>query len=223
MRLRLVLLLSLVFVLQDLDQCALWAEEARQWEPEIAAIEERYKDAPKGGIVFVGSSSIRMWETLQADFPGQGALNCGFGGSQIFDSALYAHRIVVPFAPRQVVMYAGGNDVNAGKEPETIVADFRRFVERVRDGLPNVPIAFISIAPNPARWLQVERVRATNGLIEEYCRSTGGLSFINVFSHMLENEAPKPTLFREDSLHMNSHGYQLWTQLVRPHLLPLLQ
>lgn len=188
---------------------------------EIAAFEasDKTNPPPKQAILFIGSSSIRLWKTLAQDFPGHKVINRGFGGSQIIDSVNYAERIVSPYEPRQIVMYAGGNDINAGKTPEQVFADYKAFVAKVHAALPRTTIAYISIAPNPARWSQVDRVKAANRLIEAHTRTDPRLRFINVFPQMLgEDGAPKSGIFVEDGLHMNAKGYALWREIVGAYL-----
>lgn len=188
-----------------------------KWAKDIAAFEAKDKEAPpaKGSIVFIGSSSIRLWATLEQDFPNHRVLNRGFGGSQIADSVYFADRIVTPYAPRMVVMYAGGNDLNAKKTPKQVFADFKAFVAKVRAALPEMEIAYISSAPNPKRWAQIENVRALNKSVAEFCAKTPGMKFIDVHPVMLGPDGlPKPDIFREDKLHMNDKGYRLWTEVV---------
>ena len=139
---------------------------------------------PRSAILFVGSSSIRLWKTLTQDFPDLRVVNRGFGGSQIIDSVNYADRVILPYKPRHIVLYAGGNDINAKKSPQQVFADFQAFVAKVHSELPRTKISYISIAPNPARWAQVDDVREANRLIEEYTRHDSRLAFINVFSHI---------------------------------------
>lgn len=192
-------------------------EKPSKWEKDIAAFEAKDRENPpaKGGIVFVGSSSIRLWKTLAQDFPRHRVLNRGFGGSQIADSVAFAHRIVTPSAPRMVVLYAGGNDINAGKSPEKVFADFLAFVAVVRAELPEVEIAFISVAGNPKRWAQVEKVKMLNALVADYCAKHSRMKFIDVFTAMLGPDGlPKPDIFVADRLHMNEKGYRLWTEVV---------
>ena len=194
-----------------------------KWEKEIAAFEqhERENPPPPNGIVFVGSSSIRLWSTLAADFPQHRVLNRGFGGSEIADSVHFAGRIVIPYAPRMVVLYAGGNDLNNGKAPEQVFADFKAFVETLRAKLPAVEIACISSAPNPARWALVEKVKALNAMVAEFSAAQTKMKFINVFPHMLGDDGlPKPDIFRDDRLHMNPEGYKIWTRIIAPLLPP---
>ncbi len=192
-----------------------------KWEKEISAFEasDKTNPPPKEAIVFVGSSSIRLWKSLAKDFPDRAVVNRGFGGSQVIDSVHFADRIVLPYAPRQIVMYAGGNDIAAGKLPEQIFADFKAFVAKVQAALPATRITYIASAPNPSRWAQVERVRRLNQLVEEYTHTDSHLDFIDVFTHMLGPDGqPKPDIFLADRLHMNARGYALWREIVGGHL-----
>jgi len=188
---------------------------------EIAAFEvaDKTNPPPRDAILFIGSSSIRLWKSLEQDFPRHRVINRGFGGSQIIDSVNFAGRIVLPCRPRQIVFYAGGNDINAGRSPEQVFADFKAFVATIHATLPRTKIAYISIAPNPARWSQVDRVKAANQLIEAHARTDPRLTFINVFSKMLGADGnPKPEIFVADRLHMNEKGYALWKEIVAPYL-----
>ena len=192
-----------------------------RWEADIAAFEKADAANPpkKGGIVFVGSSSIRMWRTLKEDFPKHNVINRGFGGSQMSDSVHFADRIVIPYEPRKIFVYAGANDISSKRTPEAVAADFKEFVEKVRAKLPNVEIAFISIAGNIARWNQVEQVKKANELVREYCQTVPKVTYIDVFSEMLGADGlPKPEIFIKDRLHMNAEGYKIWTEVIGKHL-----
>jgi len=194
---------------------------AIKWQRDMEAFARQdATNAPvKGGIVFVGSSSIRLWKTLTADFPDHRVLNRGFGGSELFDSVNYFDRLVLPHQPRLIVMYAGGNDINAGKTPERVEADFKAFVALVKQKLPQTRVAYISTAGNPARWSQVERVREANRRIEALTKTDPQFAFINVFTAMLGPDGlPKPDIFVADKLHMNEQGYAIWKEVVGPFL-----
>lgn len=193
------------------------------WEKEIAAFEtaDQAQPPPRRAIIFLGSSSMRLWKTLAEDFPNHRVINRGFGGSQLADSVHFLERIVFPHEPRMIVLYAGGNDINAGKAPEQVLADFKTFVANARAKLPEVEIAFVSIAGNPKRWAQVERVRIANGMIEAFIREQPRIKFINVFPEMLGADGlPKPEIFVADRLHMNAEGYKIWTKVIGPLLPP---
>lgn len=194
--------------------------DAGKWEKEMAAFDAadaRQAPAP-GGIVFVGSSSIRMWKSLAQDFPGHRVLNRGFGGSQLADAVHHADRAILRYQPRQVVIYAGGNDLNAKKTPEIVYGDFVALASKIRAALPQAHLAYLSIAGNPARWAQVEQVKQANALIAGYCRRHG-FDYIDVFHPMLGPDGlPQPDIFLKDRLHMNEKGYALWREVVRPYL-----
>lgn len=199
------------------------ADEAgfAKWEKEIQAFEEidRVKPPPKGAILFTGSSSIRLWKTLTEDFPDHVVLNRGFGGSQLADVIHFADRIVFPYEPRQIVLYGGANDIAAGKTAQTVLADFQKFVGRVRGRLPHCQILFISVAPNPARWDQVERVRLANQLVRRFTEERPRLAFVDTFYAMLGTDGlPLPDIYVEDRLHMNPKGYTIWREIVRASL-----
>jgi len=199
-----------------------WAEEIpHAFEKEIQAFEtsDRTNPPPRNAILFVGSSSIRMWRTLAQDLPKYRVINRGFGGSQISNAIHFAERIVFPYQPPVIVMYSGGNDLNAGKSAETVFNDFKAFVSKVRTRLPQTQIVYISVAPNPARWAQIDRIREANRMIHDYTRKEAGLSFIDVHPHMLGDDGkPKPNIYLKDNLHMNTNGYVIWTKVVGDHL-----
>jgi lysophospholipase L1-like esterase len=192
------------------------------WEQDMRRFAEADAIAPppKHAVLFIGSSSIRFWDTLAADFPGVPVINRGFGGSEIRDSTWYADRIVVPYAPRQILLYAGDNDLASGRSPVQLRDDFRSFVARVRHDLPRVEIAYISNKPSPSRANLLAAQLEANSLIRQDIATMKRARFIDVFTPMLDAQGrPREELFREDRLHMNPAGYELWKQAVAPYLL----
>jgi hypothetical protein len=145
-----------------LGGCAQPQPNTLRYEKEIKAFEKADQANPpsKNAILFIGSSSIRRWKSLAKDFPGRCVINRGFGGSQISDLIYYSDRIVIPYQPRLIVFYAGVNDVHDGKKPEQVLEDFKAFVAKIHQALPQARIDFISIGPSPARWKDVDAVRA---------------------------------------------------------------
>jgi lysophospholipase L1-like esterase len=174
---------------------------------------------PQNGVVFIGSSSIVKWTTLAHDFPGVKVINRGFGGSQLEDSAFYVDRIVIPYRPRTVVLYAGDNDLNAGKTPEAVFADFKRFSEKIHAALPQARIVYIAIKPSPSRWKLKDKVVRANALIAAECARDKRFAFADVYTPMLDASGePRPELFVKDMLHMNDAGYAIWKPVVAPLL-----
>jgi lysophospholipase L1-like esterase len=190
------------------------ADSARH-EADIQRFEAADRDAPPapGGVLFTGSSSFRLWPELARDFAGVPVLNRAFGGSTLPEVIHYAPRIVVPYRPRMIVLYAGDNDIADGRSPAQVAADYRAFVALVRRELPRARIVFVSIKPSPSRWALVERVREANRLVQAEVARDRSQSYVDVFTPMLGADGrPRPELFVGDSLHMAPAGYALWRE-----------
>lgn len=193
-----------------------------QWEGEIRRFEEAdsLHPPPRGAVLFVGSSSIRFWDSAERDFPGVTIVRRGFGGSEMADVLHFAGRIVLPYAPRTIVLYAGDNDLAAGRTPRQVFDDYRRFVQLVGARLPGTRVVFVAVKPSLARWKLAGRMRRANALVRGYAaRDPRRLAYVDVFTPMLDARGrPRAELFREDGLHMNARGYALWTELLTPYV-----
>lgn len=191
------------------------------WAGEINQLTRNDATDPvaPGGTLFVGSSSIRMWQSLQTDFPGRHTLNRGFGGSEIADSVYYFDRIVLPYHPAVVVFYAGDNDIAAGKSPEQVLADFRDFRARLYQALPDTWLVFLSIKECPARADKIPQVQEANRLIAADCREESHCRFVDLTSTLRNPDGSfRLELFQPDHLHLTPAGYAAWTKVLRPVL-----
>ena len=193
--------------------------DPKRFEKEIAEFEklDEAKAPPKGAVLFVGSSSIRMWKSLEEDFAGTTVIGRGFGGSHMADLLHYMDRIVLPYEPAKIVVYEGDNDIAGEKKPARIAQEFQRFVKRVQEKLPRTEIYFIAIKPSPSRWHLAQPARAANALIETYAERTPRVHFVDIWTPMLgEDGKPREELFVEDKLHLNAKGYAIWTEVLKP-------
>lgn len=190
---------------------------ANSWNQEFSAFEE--KDVVGSNIVFLGSSSIRMWRTLEADFSFADAkvLNRGFGGSTMKECAAYTDKLLLKQRPQYVIIYAGDNDLAAGAGPEDVIDSLSVLVRNVRSITPNSRIAYISIKPSPARENLLPLVKKTNEMAKNWSKSHD-VVFIDVYSRMMTQGVVRPELFLEDRLHMNHLGYEIWTQEIKAAL-----
>jgi len=192
-----------------------------QWNRDIAAFQASDRQHPPaaGAVLFIGSSSIRFWKSLASDFPEMRTINRGFGGSEIDDATFFADRIVAPYHPRAIVMYAGDNDLADGDSPARVRDDFAAFVRKARALDPAVPIAFIAIKPSVARKALLPQIRQANALVRRYAASQHEVTYLDVFTPMLGSDGqPQAKWFIGDGLHMNRAGYALWIGIVRPWL-----
>lgn len=195
-------------------------ESIAKWQKEMDKFAKKDQESPvkPGGVVFVGSSSIRMWD-LDKSFPKLNGLNRGFGGSRLEDSVYYADQIILPYKPRTVAVYAGDNDVAANYSPEQILEDFQEFVSTIREELPKTKILYIAVKPSIKRWNLIKEVRETNKLIADECAKTDNCEFIDIDAPMLGKDGkPRPELFKKDGLHMTDEGYAVWAKELQPHL-----
>ncbi|MGH7602829.1 MAG: SGNH/GDSL hydrolase family protein [Gemmatimonadaceae bacterium] len=221
----LVSALAVTLVAQSAAQCnpppaaQVSAKEPQPFEDEIAEFEAADRAHPprKGGVLFVGSSSIRLWPNLERDFPQVNVLQRGFGGSELSQVVYYAPRIVLPYCPRRIVLYAGDNDLADNRTPEQILQDYKDFVAVVHHAIPRTRIAFVAIKPSRSRWALADKMRATNDMVRAYTATDSLLTYIDVFTPMLGNNGqPRDELLAPDMLHLNARGYALWRRLITP-------
>jgi lysophospholipase L1-like esterase len=186
----------------------------RQWDTKNAA--------PADGVLFVGSSTIRLWPTVER-FPGLPVINRGFGGSQIPDATRYLQDLVLKHRPAVVVFYSGDNDINAGRTPDQVAADYREFVLKVLEARRDTRIIYLPIKPSPARWALWPTMREANEKIRSYgegynANRAGGpaLFYADVATPMLADGQTQADLYVEDGLHLSVKGYDLWTRVLAP-------
>lgn len=194
-----------------------------RWLPDIDALtaNDQSNPPPAHGVVFVGSSSIRLWKTLETDFGGIPVINRGFGGSYLSHAVHFAERIILPYRPRAVVIYAGENDLWDGKSAEALAADFEALRLKIRTALPRCRLIFLSVKLSPSRVRIHDTVRQANALIRQICAVDPDCRFVDVATPMLAADGSfRPELFVKDQLHLSPSGYVLWRELLAPHLKP---
>lgn len=195
-----------------------------RWQASMDAFSaaDRQHQPPPDGLLLVGSSSIRLWAHLPQDLQvGPVLINRGFGGSTMADCHLLVQQLVVQYRPRQVIVYAGENDLAEGRTPAQVLESFQGFVRAVRAELPHVRLAYVSIKPSPARAQLMPQVREANALLQAYVQTLPQADFIDVFTPMLgAHGEPRAELFGPDRLHMSAQGYALWRSVIAPYVQP---
>ena len=218
---RFVIIFLLVFSQAIFISCA--QAVTRPFYNQIEEFKEadKEKSPPKHSILFVGSSSIRLWKDLEDDFEGYPVINRGFGGSGLDHATMYAEEIIIPYEPKQIVIYSGENDVAGGKVTAgDIIYRFKKLFNRIRKDLPNTHIVYISMKPSPSRVQFKPVLEESNRLIREFLAKQPRTAYVDVYSLMLDkNGEPRKELFVSDDLHMNRKGYDIWRKAVMPVLL----
>lgn len=175
---------------------------------------------PKNPILFIGSSSIRLWVDFNKAFANYTVLNRAIGGAVTKDVDRYLEDIVFPYQPKQIVIYVGENDLIKAASGEEVFEDFKKLYADLRSKLPVVPIVYISIKASPSRAQYLEKAKKVNLLVSQFLKTEKNTVYIDVYQPMLDkNGNMRPELFKEDMLHMNAAGYQIWNKLLKPYLL----
>lgn len=191
--------------------------KAPRFDDAIAAFEAADKDAPppKCATLFVGASSIRFWKSLKEDFPDRTVINRGFGGSTVWEVDHYFDRVVKPYHPKEIVFYAGENDLWIDKRtPDEIYADFVQFMRLKEKSLGATPVWFISAKPSKQRFAQLPLQAALNEKVKALADQRDDLAYIDIVPAMLKPDSTPKDIFVADDLHMTPEGYAIWTPIV---------
>jgi lysophospholipase L1-like esterase len=190
------------------------------YEDEVKQLEKQVSELKyEPGIVFYGSSSIRMWSSLYTDFPAFKPVNLGFGGSTLAACVWFFNRLLAPLKPRGIIFYAGDNDLGDGRHPEEVFIFFTQLLARVKQSFGDIPFAFISIKPSIARWSLNDQIKYANKLIQQETAKHKNVTFIDIYSQMTDTSGlPKRTLFEPDGLHLSEQGYAVWRVAVANYL-----
>lgn len=198
------------------------AQEHPPFWQDIQAIKQydRIYEPPKNPILFVGSSSIRLWVDFTKTFKDYTVLNRGIGGAVTADIDRYLEDIVFPYQPKQIVLYIGENDLLEASDAEQVFKSIKKLYTDIRTRLPEVPVIYLAIKGSPSRVKEFNKAKEANSFIKSYLRDKKNTVFIDVFMPMLDkNGEMNPSIFKADQLHMNASGYAIWNKLLFPHLL----
>ena len=195
--------------------------QSNKFDKEVADISHHLDSIgwSKGSVIFTGSSSVRMWKSLQNQFPEVPIINTGFGGSTAEDLEAQLFPLVLRLEPSKVFIYEGDNDINGGKTAAEIMTTLDEIVTRIQKQLPNATVNLISAKPSPSRWELKTSYLVLNELMRQYCTTHENVNFVNVWDIMLDKTGvPRSDIFIGDNLHMNEKGYALWKEIFTPFL-----
>ena len=194
------------------------AQEKPFWNEISAFVKQDSINKPKDGIIlFVGSSSFRLWNDVKRDFNNDNILNRAFGGATLLDMIRYKDQNLLNYHPSKIVLYCGENDVASsdkvdGKE---VFHRFKTLFDIIRKQYPDVPLVYVSIKPCILRWSMKDRMMDANQRISSFLSHKKKTTFVDIWDAMLENGVPKKDIFREDNLHMNAKGYAIWIEKMK--------
>ena len=196
----------------------------RAWAlPEIEAFEklDETRVYPDDAILFIGSSSIRLWKTLEEDMKPFNVIQRGYGGAHFRDMVFYTERILADHKLSMVVCFVA-NDISGSSRdgtPKEVLGLFKLFVKQVREKHPTIPILQIAVTPTKSRWKYWDKINQVNNLIKAYCEKRENLYFVNTVPAYLDKDGqPKPEWFVSDQLHLNTEGYEVWNGLIKSEI-----
>lgn len=197
--------------------CLAKAQNPAAFESEIRAFErlDSIETPAKGQVLLYGSSTMRLWKTFARDLAPFQVVNRGFGGSQMSDAVFFFDRVVLPLAPRWILLYEGDNDISNGKKsPQQVLADLEAFVQLVEQKLPQTRVAIFTLRPSIARQHLMPQQQKLNRLFKKYCRKHRKKTyFIDVYDRLLTPDGkPNPDYLHADTLHLNARGYEVWAR-----------
>ncbi|HEY9220414.1 MAG TPA: GDSL-type esterase/lipase family protein [Lutibacter sp.] len=211
---------NILILLLFISTTAFSQEYQKIWQTEIDAFDKLNGANPlQEGILFTGSSSIRMWKNPAKDFNNPKILNRGFGGSQIIDLIENFDQVILKYHPQKIVIYSGDNDIQEGKSAEIVFGDFCVLYGMIKAKLPNAKVYYIAIKPSLNRWNKVIEMQKANMMINAYLNTKSNAAFVDIFSPMIDfTGKPSEKWFLEDGLHMTDDGYKLWTKILAPYI-----
>ena len=220
MRIKLLSIITALTLVSALAYSQKNAPDPTRFEDTIIEYEtmDKQQPFPEGAVLFVGSSSVRMWKSMDQDLQVK-AVNRGFGGSQFSDLLYYLDRLVTCYQPSKIFIYEGDNDIASGKKAQDILKDAKQVRENIAKALPGVPVYFIAAKPSVARWELRKKYGELNSLLAIYANNTPHTGFVNVWDPALDDNGEVRTdIFLEDNLHMNEKGYAIWKKALEPFL-----
>ena len=182
-------------------------------------LQDKISLPPTGEFLFIGSSSIRRWKSLEEDMKPLKVINRGFGGAHTKHINRHIDKIVFPYEPKAIIFFCGSNDINGLNLPEDVFAEFKIFYNSLKERLPKTVVFALSIQPSPSRFDQRTRQVEWNDAVSNLAKTDPNLVYVDVSSPMLSlDKKPRLELYTDDTLHMNAEGYKIWTKLVREKL-----
>lgn len=205
-----------------------YQEKAKSWEKEVAQLEikDKTESYPENALLCIGSSSFRLWKSIQEDMAPYTCINRGYGGAKFTDLAFYTDRLIAPHSYQGVMVFVA-NDITGAEDdltPQEVVTWFQRVEKTIRKKSPQTPIFLIEITPTESRWKVWNQIQEANTLLKAYCDKKKNLHFISTASAFLGPDGqPLSELFIQDRLHLNPKGYAVWAKQLKAGLAPVVK
>lgn len=194
--------------------------QSEKWELKLKAYEKKdsLNPPPNNHILFIGSSTVENWRSLEKDFSIYNVLNRGVSGTKMVDLYHFRERLISPYHPTKIFIYEGDNDIALGWSPDSIRNVFIDLFHYIREQKPDATIYMVSIKPSPSRLKYKDSLLRTNKLLKDFIEKQNNAGYIDVYTPMLRDGEIVPDYYREDKLHLTSQGYEIWRQEIGPYI-----
>tara|TARA_Y100000768_G_C23915435_1_gene652127 strand:- start:504 stop:1193 length:690 start_codon:yes stop_codon:yes gene_type:complete len=215
----------LIILLTSCSPLKKYPLKSDKWEEDIKVLEslDRQETCGNDCILFLGSSSIRLWNEIKSDMSPFNVVARGYGGAHFYDIIHYTKRLVKNHNPKAIVVFVA-NDITGSNNnswygdlrPKEVLKLFKFFTKQVYSAHGDIPIFVIETTPTISRWKVWDKISAANDLIKNYTAKVGNLSYITTRFNFLDDEGnPVEKYFTGDKLHLNKSGYKLWSKIIK--------
>ncbi|MBW6489741.1 MAG: hypothetical protein K0B15_00975 [Lentimicrobium sp.] len=212
------LMFVVIFSTTFISASAQQNQEITKWENEVMNLEKLPFSDSENTILFVGSSSIRLWESIAEDMFPYHAMARGYGGAKLSDFIYYAHRIIGQHRCGAIAIFVANDITGQSGDPTSgqVLKLFRKTVKEIRKSHPEIPVFWIEITPTPSRWKSWEQINQANQLIKKHCNKNKNLHYIPTSQFFMNEQGlPDEKYFISDMLHLNTEGYRLWSSCIK--------
>jgi hypothetical protein len=201
----------------------------KKWEDEIKKLEvlDKKETYSNQAVLFIGSSSIRLWKSIEEDLDTYEPIKRGYGGAHYYDIIHFTNRLVSPHKVKAIAIFVANDitgkenginnqTVNRDLSPKEVLRLVKFVTKEIRKSHEKVPIFFIETTPTSKRWKVWDKISKANDLIENYTSKYENLYYINTRSFYIGSDGmPNDSLFVKDKLHLNREGYKLWGKIIK--------
>ena len=201
----------------------------KKWEDEIKKLEvlDKKETYSNQAVLFIGSSSIRLWKSIEEDLDTYEPIKRGYGGAHYYDIIHFTNRLVSPHKVKAIAIFVANDitgkenginnqTVNRDLSPKEVLRLVKFVTKEIRKSHEKVPVFFIETTPTSKRWKVWDKISKANDLIENYTSKSENLYYINTRSFYIGSDGmPNDSLFVKDKLHLNREGYKLWGKIIK--------
>jgi lysophospholipase L1-like esterase len=176
---------------------------------------------PINPTLFIGDSFFdvgQFWTTFYSDFSTFNVFSSGISATQSTDLLLYRNRLLYSYAPKNIVIHIGSNDVydtSPSLDVNEIISRIILMFDIFLNDLPDVKIYFIGIEHrNSGDYARNNKITQ----VDSYIQYTYAPAHFSRFTYL-----DTPSIFnnnmalylRSDNVHPSGAGYAYYTTLLK--------